>query len=203
MELLHINPFKLAPNPWNSNKVGRAAFEKLKQSLTKHGAFKPIVVRELADGTLEILGGYHRNEAVKELGWEEVPVLNLGKVSEDRAKEIGLIDNTRYGEDDKELLDKLLAEMDLDSLDATLPDGELFELTPEDTELEEMLEEGVREVEEKEDTHRTIKIRLELDEADEVEDLLLKVAADHDYKFSDGYSDFGKALYHILFLEKR
>jgi ParB family chromosome partitioning protein len=198
MILQELNPATLQPNPWNSNKVAKNEFAKLKQSLTTYGAFKPIVVRELPDGTLQIIGGYHRNEAAKDLGWSKVPVVNLGPISDEKAKEIGLIDNTRYGEDDKELLEAILEE--IGDMSAILPELDIIEIDMEDS----LLEEVEREVEAKEpdETHKTIKLKFEIDKAEEIEAILSKVAYDHDYKYSDGHSNFADALYHILVLER-
>jgi ParB-like chromosome segregation protein Spo0J len=204
MQLKELDPSLLKPNPWNSNKVSKTEFEKLKKSLTRYGAFKPVVVRELKDGSLQIIGGYHRCEAAKALGWTKIPVVNLGAIDDDQAKEIGLIDNTRYGEDDKELLDKLLSELgDLSALESIMPEEVLADLETEDTLLEALeTEKTAASDEEKPETHKTLKMKLEIDKYDEIETILLRVAGDHDYKYSDGYSNLGDALYHILVLEK-
>lgn len=205
MNLSNLDPFKLQPNPWNSNRVDRKAFEKLKESLLRYGAFKPIVVREVSDGTLQIVGGYHRNEAAKELGWALVPVINLGELSDDRAKEIGLIDNTRYGEDDKELLDKILDELtDLDALEAVLPEDKEVELDLDDEILTSMAEEEIEALREEreDDGSKVIKIKLPTEKAEEIERILKRVADDHDYKYRDGYTNYGDALYHVLILER-
>jgi ParB family chromosome partitioning protein len=203
MELKELDPYSLMPNPWNSNKVARNEFEKLKKSLTKHTAFKPVIVRKLDDGTLEILGGYHRVEAAKELGWETIPTLILKDISDEQAKEISLIDNTRYGEDDKELLDKLLEELgDFPGLMEIIPETELIEMPEEVLILEELEEPKKSEAVEKDETHKVIKLRLEIDKAEEIEAILSKVAYDNDYKYQDFNSNFGDALYHILVLDK-
>ncbi|MEZ6841329.1 ParB/RepB/Spo0J family partition protein [Acinetobacter baumannii] len=62
--------------------------------------FKPIVVRQLDNGTLQIIGGEHRALVAKQMKVDKVPAFNLGKISDVEAKEIGLLDNGRYGSDD-------------------------------------------------------------------------------------------------------
>lgn len=109
------DPKDLAPNPWNTNRVGPENMKKLKQSITDLGFVTAVVVRELADGSLQILGGHHRVEAAVELGLVEVPVLNLGAIPDDKAKKIGLVDNSRYGTDDTIRLAELLASLGSDS----------------------------------------------------------------------------------------
>lgn len=105
----------LTPNPWNSNHISDPENErKLKESLQRYGFFKPVLVRELEDGRLEILGGEHRWRAAQELGYSEVPIANLGHVDDKTAKEIGLLDNGRYGEDNTVELAALLDELGTD-----------------------------------------------------------------------------------------
>jgi ParB-like chromosome segregation protein Spo0J len=194
-----ISPFALKPNPWNSNRVDRENFEKLKKSLQTLGSFKPILVRQIEDG-YEILGGYHRVEAAKELGFPTVPIWNLGVVDDARAKEISLVDNTRYGEDDAEALSKLLDSLETDLLTQILPESPV-EL-PDTEDLVEKLDAELRKEKEVEDTYRVLKFRLENDKADEVEAVLSKIAFDKSLRYPDGYSNFSEALYHALILDK-
>lgn len=117
LSLVYVDIEQLAPNPWNTNRITDPANEeKLRESLKRLGAFKPITVRTLPNGGLEILGGEHRWKAAKQLGWKKVPVINVGAVDEKRAKEIGLVDNGRYGEDDSVAFATLLRELGNDVL---------------------------------------------------------------------------------------
>ena len=65
----------------------------------------------MPDGSLEILGGEHRWKAAQQLGMAEVPVWNVGVITDEHAKKIGLVDNARYGEDDLLGLAGLLKEL--------------------------------------------------------------------------------------------
>lgn len=109
--LTNVSPALLRPNPWNTNSVSPENEAKIDASVKRLGMFKPIIVRTLADGALEILGGAHRREAAIRLGMTDVPVINLGTVSDKQAKEIGLVDNGRYGSDDTLHLARLLEEL--------------------------------------------------------------------------------------------
>ena len=60
-------------------------YEKIKESLRIAGQIQPILVRELDDGTFELVNGYHRWEAMKELGYKQIEVKNLGKLDFDTA----------------------------------------------------------------------------------------------------------------------
>jgi len=117
---------KFVPNPWNPNHITDPAVEaRLLESVKRLSMFKPIVVRELPSGELEILGGEHRWHIAKRAGMAKIPFINLGPIVDRRAKEIALVDNTRYGDDDfgqlakivKELGDDLLTFMPLDETD--------------------------------------------------------------------------------------
>lgn len=200
--LMYMDPFELRPNPWNSNRVPREEFEKLKKSLVKLGNFKPIVIRTLDDGSKEILGGFHRCEAAKELGLPEVPVFDLGKVSDNQAKEISLVDNVRYGKDDEKLLETLLAELeDLEALEAIIPDIEIPEL--EEFKVAELSEIETKLTDTKEETSKTLKFRFDdIDKAEEIENILANIAYEKDFKYSDGFSNLAEALYYALVLDK-
>jgi hypothetical protein len=109
LKLAFVDPRLLIKNSWNPNKMSPEAEAKLRNSLQKHGHIRPILVRELESGQLEIVGGEHRTELSIELGMTEVPVMNLGRVSDETAKRALMIDNSRYGEDDAGLLSELLS----------------------------------------------------------------------------------------------
>ena len=102
------DPRHLVKNKWNPNKMSPEEEAKLRNSLQKHGHVRPILVRTLEDGTLEIVGGEHRVEVSIDLGMTEVPVINLGQISDEDAKRALMIDNSRYGHDDAGLLSELL-----------------------------------------------------------------------------------------------
>lgn len=121
-QLSHLSPHDLVPNPWNTNVVSPDNEAKIDASLQRLGMFKPVIVRELDNGTLQILGGAHRRDSAIRLGMDSIPVLNVGKIDDLKAKEIGLVDNGRYGADDTVGLAKLFEELgDAEDLAAFLP----------------------------------------------------------------------------------
>ena len=127
--ILQVEVARLRPNPWNTNSVGAQNFEKLKGSIEKLGFFKPILARELDGGQFEILGGEHRWRAAMEQGISTVPVISVGKISDLVAKQMSLVDNERYGEDDQVALQRLIKEIQSDL------DYQLSEIAPYDDEL--------------------------------------------------------------------
>ena len=109
MEIIEVR--QLSPNPWNTNSLTPESERKLDESIRRNGMFKPVVVRSLKDGRLEIIGGQHRWESCVRLGIEEIPIFNLGNIDDRKAKEISVIDNGRYGSDDIISLGNLLKEI--------------------------------------------------------------------------------------------
>jgi ParB/RepB/Spo0J family partition protein len=65
---------ELIPNEHNPNQMTDAEFNMLADNMEQTGITDPILVRRLPDGRLRIIGGHHRWEAAKLLGFEEVPV---------------------------------------------------------------------------------------------------------------------------------
>ncbi len=99
---------KCRPNAWNSRGMNKKEFEALKLSIKEHGQTQPIQVRSIKDG-YEIIGGYHRWLAMKELGFLEVEV-NITPMNDDEAKIFSLQDNI-HGQDDLLRLGKLIYEL--------------------------------------------------------------------------------------------
>lgn len=107
LSITYISPKKLKKNQWNTNKVSIENEEKLDKSLKEYGLFKPILCRTVND-ELEIIGGEHRVESAIRNGISEIPIINLGNISDDKAKKMALIDNGRYGSDDFVELQELI-----------------------------------------------------------------------------------------------
>jgi len=80
----------VVPNDWNpkdkieENEYNRRKYEEVKKSLEKKTQYQPILVREHGKG-YQIIDGYHRWRALKELGYDEIIVWNLGNISDEQA----------------------------------------------------------------------------------------------------------------------
>lgn len=100
----------VVPNEYNpkisfrDNKENMEEFEKIKASIVVAGQILPVLVRELDGGKYEIINGYHRYEAMKELGYSTIEVKNLGKIDFDTAVSRALLtEDTKVPIDDLEL----------------------------------------------------------------------------------------------------
>lgn len=204
MDLQQISPHDLRPNPWNTNSVPPDAMEKLVASLERHGWVKPVLARRSGAG-LEILGGQHRVEAAKQLGHDTVPVIILEGVTDNRAKEIGLIDNARYGEDDANGLAALLEELGgVFEMAEFLPIGDVemaaLSTTIDDDEIENLLKDTPEEDGDADKstkptkTHQTMRFKIPIGDADDVQDLIEKIMSEQGFTEEDSLTNAGDAL---------
>lgn len=203
-----VDVSRLRPNPWNTNSVSPENELKLKASVERLGVFKPVIVRELDDGSLEILGGEHRWMTARELGHSTIPVVNLGVISDDRAKEIGLVDNGRYGEDDTLALAELLRGIDSSAdIMAILPynDDELSaifsstsialdDLDKHDEDLPDLSSPLSKPLK----THQIMRFKVPVEDAEWVQKLVESTMNSQGFIEDDAMSNAGNALVHLL-----
>lgn len=71
-EIKSIAIDKLVPHPDNPNRMSKANFAKLIRNIKRTGRYEPLVVRPCPDkqGYFQIINGYHRWQALKELGYK-------------------------------------------------------------------------------------------------------------------------------------
>jgi ParB-like chromosome segregation protein Spo0J len=183
--------------------------ERLTESLRRHGWVKPALARE-TDAGLEILGGQHRIEAAIVLGNTTVPVLNLGPMPDERAKEIGLIDNARYGSDDADALAEIIEELGgADIVSEFLPfsDAELAALATEvsyddlddmiDGKLDEAGEKTEEKPERKPKTHTIMRFKVSIEDEDLVRNLIEEIKQEQEFVDEDDLTNAGDALVYL------
>lgn len=206
-------PGELKPNAWNTNVVSPDNEAKLEESIKRFSMFKPVVVRELKDGTLEIIGGEHRAAVAARMGIKQIPVVNLGKIDDKKAKEISLVDNGRYGNDDTlklaELLDGLgnadelvnfmpFTEGEIDSIfssvNIALDELDTIEGLDDDTPIVPK-EKPVQ-------THQIMRFKVPVEDAAAIADLIDKVIRIHKFTESDSLTNAGDALVHVVKVAK-
>lgn len=213
IEFLNVAVGDLRKNPWNTNKVTPTNEAKIRASLERNGMFKPIIVRQVEGITgYEILGGEHRWEQAIQIGALEVPVANLGFISDKQAKEIGVIDNARYGVDDTLSFADLLKELgDVNELQDFLPYGSadldaIFSsanIALDDLGFDEELN---REEDEEEEvkpskpvkTHNLMRMKISIGDSERLTALIAKTQKDHGYTTEDDLTNAGDALIHLL-----
>ncbi|BBI61696.1 chromosome partitioning protein ParB [Vreelandella sulfidaeris] len=185
---------------------------KLRNSIRRNGLLGAIVARELNDGSLEIIGGEHRVEIAIEEGIEKVAVHNLGFLPDDKAKELMLLDNGRYGQDDAfelaALLDELSVDVDLASfmphssedMDKLLTTTNI-DLDALDDELNSDLEDVAVTSEKREtptQTHQVLRFKVGMDDVDRVQRVMNRIMAEQGFSESDSMTNAGDALVHLV-----
>lgn len=211
-----VDPRSVQPNPWNTNIVSHENEVKLRASIERNGMFKPVLLRELDDGTLQSLGGWHRVEQSVELGLPHVPAIILGNLSDERAKEISLADNARYGVDDTLKLSELLGDLDTDAIEQIMPwstsdiaaltaslavnvdDLDLDEPvlpTDQDTDTDPLPTKAVK-------THQTMRFRLSVADAAAIAAKVNETMVAEGFNTADDLSNAGDALAFLLLGDK-
>ena len=114
---------KLTPNPWNPNRMSGEMRAKLKAYVEREGLVEPLVVRPKGK-QYEILGGYHRWQIARELGYKTVPCVVVD-LDDRRAKILTVNLNELKGASLPNLLANLIhdlsAELSMDDLESQLP----------------------------------------------------------------------------------
>lgn len=75
-------------NDWNPKDNDRA-YNRVKKSVAVNGMMMPVFVRETENG-FELVDGNQRVRAAKELGYSEIYAYNLGKITDEEAKQLVL-----------------------------------------------------------------------------------------------------------------
>lgn len=208
MHMSEVSIHLLQPNPWNTNVVSPENEIKLETSMRRFGVYKPIVCRELPDGSLEILGGEHRWQTARNLGYKTVPVVNLGAIPDSKAKEIGLVDNGRYGEDDTLALAELLKDLgNTDEILGFLPysDDELNAIfTSTSIALDDLdspdgdtlpdLNAASKELK----THQIMRFKVPVEDAEYIQKMIETTMKSQGFTDDDSMTNAGNALVHLV-----
>lgn len=206
-----VDPTELVPNPWNTNVMTPENEAKLEASLDRFGFFRPVVVRDMPDGTKQIIGGEHRWEISKKKGIQ-VAIMNLGTITDKEAKEISVADNARYGVDDTLAFAEFLKEMDSAAdLQTFLPYTEtdfadIFSssnIALDDLDIEENFDKDAEKDEEvpaakAPKTHTIMRYKVTLGDAERLTALIAQTQKHHGLTGSDDLTNAGDALVQLL-----
>jgi ParB-like chromosome segregation protein Spo0J len=101
---------RIFANAWNPNRQSEFIYQRELESIRTHGFIDPLLVREIPEG-FEIIDGEHRWKASRDLGLAEIPVNNLGTVSDSVAKQLTIIMNETRGRPERTALSRLLQDV--------------------------------------------------------------------------------------------
>ena len=202
-----IAPALLKPNPWNTNRVSADNEAKIDESIRRFGMFKPVLVRKLDDGTLQIIGGQHRVESAIRLGLKAIPFHTLGTISDQKAKEIGLVDNGRYGADDTLQLAELLESLgSSEEMSKFMPYTDTdfasifasVNIALDDLGLDEDSDAPVAPSTRPIQSHQLMRFKVPSDDVAAITERIQRVMKQQGFKDEDSLSNAGNALVHIF-----
>ncbi|MBX6422535.1 ParB/RepB/Spo0J family partition protein [Thermosulfurimonas sp. F29] len=88
-----VSPDAIVPSPFQPRrKFSEEELARLADSIREKGVLQPLLVREIAPGTYELVAGERRLRAAKMAGLSEVPVL-VKALSDEEALSVALIEN--------------------------------------------------------------------------------------------------------------
>lgn len=131
MELADISKYALVPidklvaAEWNYKKESESMTSKLVENMRRNGQVENVLVRELDNGTYEVVNGNHRVAAMRQIGASNVIAYNLGKISDEEAYRISIETNETSFDVNYVQLSKLIKSLggtwDMEELLKTLP----------------------------------------------------------------------------------
>lgn len=163
-KLKKVKISEVRPNDWNPKDPHDPEYAKVLESVELNGLTQPIFVRENDNGgtKYEILDGFHRWRAARELGFTEIYIYNEGEVPDELAKSL-----TLWHEVSVKTKQDLLAPlaMELQALDIKLPytDKEMAKF-----ELATVEFDGLPELDLDAEIMKTLKIRCTKDQYDTI-----------------------------------
>lgn len=98
-KLVEIPTEKLRRAPWNFKQEDDGTAERLLANLTRNGQIKNINVRQLDDGTYEVIDGNHRLDAFRALGARSIVCFDHGAISKEEAIRIASEAQEYFGAD--------------------------------------------------------------------------------------------------------
>jgi len=121
---------ELRKYPRNPRNISASSFEALKDSILRNRDYFESNPLKLSDrtGKLVIIGGNMRFEACKALGIKEVPTVLIEGLTEEREKELVIIDNVTNGDWDYDLLANDWNEDDLKVWGVDVPTFEMTDM---------------------------------------------------------------------------
>ena len=126
MKVVELPVKVVVPAGWNPNELSPEMRTRLRRSMERFGFVVPLVVRETSRGRYETVGGSHRLEVVREMGFESVSCVVVG-VDDADAMLLSQCLNRLQGEDNiglrAELVRRVLAERSTEEVLSLLPES--------------------------------------------------------------------------------
>jgi DNA modification methylase len=125
---------ELNPAPYNPRKWSEEATSQLAESIRKFGLVDPILINKATGRENVVIGGHMRLKVAKDLGYTEVPIVDIDIPDIEREKELNIRLNKNLGDWDFELLAKFDESLLSDIGFASEEIDEIFDLETDDPE---------------------------------------------------------------------
>lgn len=125
MEIVELALESITAAGWNPNNMDGEMRERLRRSIQRFGLVVPLVVREVATGSYETVGGAQRLAAAREMNIDYIPCVVV-EADDAEARLLSQCLNRIAGEDDLGLRAELMREVL-----AVLPAKQVLSLLPE------------------------------------------------------------------------
>lgn len=110
MKILKIKITDITPNSFNPNEMEERQYKKLIHKIKSVGYTQPIEVRLIKNGQYEVVDGYHRYKACKELGMKDIECV-ISEYNDEQAKIENIAKNKIRGLSDPTKLALIIAEL--------------------------------------------------------------------------------------------
>lgn len=104
IKVIYVAIDALKASAYNPRKWDKTTLSQLKESIKRFGVVDPVIVNNAKGRKNIVIGGHMRLEALKELGYKEVPVVYLDISDIEKEKELNIRLNKNQGEFDFSLL---------------------------------------------------------------------------------------------------
>ncbi len=106
---------------WNYKDGDEFMAARLEKAMRQDGQIVNLIVRDMGDGTWEVVNGNHRLQTMRRIGTERAMCFDLGQIDQERAEQIAFITNeTEHAANEMDLATRL-AELEKSMPDALLP----------------------------------------------------------------------------------
>lgn len=135
LKIVYLPVTALKPSEYNPRKWSKDDLEQLKESIKRFGQVDPLIINSNPKRKNVLIGGHFRLVALKELGYTEVPVVEVNIPDIEKEKELNLRLNRNQGSFDYNLL-KDFDESFLDNIGFTSEElDSIFEVEPTPSEF--------------------------------------------------------------------
>ena len=125
MQLTEINVRSITESDWNPNETDQESLASLRASIERFELVEPLVVRKVANGRYETIGGAQRLSVIREMQVDRVDCVVV-KANDAEARLLAQALNRISGTDDP-----VKRQASLDLILENIPKGEVLELLPD------------------------------------------------------------------------